>query len=120
MAKKQKRTDSYKVGSGNATIKVALDVGLGQLGAVKMSLDKKTLVIAAAPMGQQTVGPAKDIVDKLLILETMVSDVSIMTNKMSVVIQLTGGPSSKTITTVGEVTDEGDSILFETFVLFRE
>jgi hypothetical protein len=120
MASKQKKTDSYKVGTGNNTIEVALDVGLGQLGAVKIALDKKTLVIAAAPMGQQPVGRAKDVVGKLLIVETMVTDVSIMTNKMSVVIQLIGGPSAKTITLTDEVPAEGESILFETFVLFKE
>jgi hypothetical protein len=43
-----------------------------------------------------------------------------MTNKMSVVIQLTGGPSAKTIALTDEVPAEGESILFETFVLFKE
>jgi hypothetical protein len=119
MAKKQERNDFYKVGAGNATIKAAVDVGLGQLGAVKMFLDKKLIVNTSAPIGQQLLGSAKDVVGKLLIVETVVTDVSIMTNKLSVVIMLTGGPSPKTIIRTDEVED-GESTLFETFVLFRE
>ena len=107
MAKKQERNDFYKVGAGNATIKAARrrrpwtarrrqDVSRQETDGEHVSAD-----------GQQLVGSAKDVVGKLLIVETVVTDVSIMTNKMSVVIMLTGGPSPKTITRTDEVERRG-------------
>jgi hypothetical protein len=120
MAKKQNQTESYPVGKGKENVTVSVDVGLGQLAAVQMALDKTPIVSAPAPLGLQNLGPGSALKGKLLIVETMVTDVSIMTNKMSVVTKLTGGVTPKTITTSGEVADQGESILFETFVLFEE
>ena len=119
MAKKIKKTDSYKVGTANADVKVGVDVGLGQRGTTKITLSTTPLVTVGAPVSL-TVGKGSDIKGKLLTIETLVTDVSTMTNKMSVAVKLTGGPSSKTITTPGEVTDSGDSVIFQTLVLFKE
>jgi hypothetical protein len=120
MATKQKRTDSYRVGKGTKNVTVSVDVGLGQLGGVKLSVDKKPIVSAPAPLGLLDLGPGSALKGKLLIFETLVTDVSIMTNKMSVVIKLTGGTSPKTITTNGEVVEQLESILFQTLVLIKE
>src|SRR5215207_5527036 len=110
MAKKQKKNDSYKVGPGDRQIKAAVAVGLGQLGAVKLFLGRKLLTAGGAPLGQHPIGTASELKGKLLIVETRVDDVSEMTNKMSVVIRLSGGPSAKTITTNGEVETANDSV----------
>jgi hypothetical protein len=48
-----------------------------------------------------------------------VTDVSIMTNKMSVVARLEGGLAPKTIVANAEVEEEGDSRDFRVFVLFK-
>jgi hypothetical protein len=120
MAKKIKKSDSYKVGTGTERIKAAVDVGLGQLGFVKMSLDKKPIVSTGAPVGMQTLGTPSELAGKLLLIETAVTDASIMTNKMSVTHKLTGGVAAKTIRVLDEVAAPGDSILFQTFVLFKE
>lgn len=121
MAKKVEKNDSYRVGKkAGALIRASVDVGLGQDGFVKMSLDKKLLIGTAAPLGQLAVGTAGEVIDKLLIVQAKVTDVSVMTNRMSVVVKLVGGPSPKTITVPAEVSDQGDSVLIEVFILFRE
>jgi hypothetical protein len=121
MAKKLEKNDSYRVGKkAGAIIRASVDVGLGQDGFVKMSLDRKAIIGTAAPIGLLAVGTAAEVKEKLLVVQSKVTDVSVMTNRMSVAIRLTGGPSPKTITVPAEVTDQGDSILIEVFVLFRE
>lgn len=119
MAKKIKKTDAYRIASGNEKIQVAVDVGLGQLGFVKISLGTKPVASAGAPVGLQTLGTRDELADKLLIIEAVVTDVSIMTNKMSVIVKLTGGPAPKTVRVTDEVVDQGDSIIFQISVLLR-
>jgi hypothetical protein len=120
MAKREKKSESYVVGRGNKHVKVSVDVGLGQLGFLKLSVDRDHKISAPAPLGPVDLGPGADLKGKLLIFETLVTDVSTMTNKMSVIVQLSGGTSTKTITTKGEVGEQGDSILFQIFVLIKE
>jgi hypothetical protein len=120
MAKKQKKTDSYAVGKGNKNVKAFVDVGLGQLGFLKLSIDKDHKLSAPAPLGPVDLGRGSDLKGKLLIFETLVTDVSTMTNRMSVVIQLAGGTSEKAVTMDGEVGEDLDSILFQAFILVKE
>ena len=121
MAKKQKKTDFYRVGSTpGAAIIASVDVGLGQQGFVSMFLDKTPILSAPAPVGLQRVGTAADVKGKLLIVETKVTDVMELTNKMSVTVRLAGGRAVKLITQPGEVAEQNDSILFQTIVLLRE
>jgi hypothetical protein len=120
VAKKQKKTSFYKVGTNAADILASVDVGLGQTGFVTISLDQTPIVSAPAPIGLLRVGAAADVKGKLLIVETKVTDVSIMTNKMSVAVKLTGGPADKLVPQPGEVAEQGESILFETTILFRQ
>lgn len=118
MARKTRKNDDYKVGAGDADVKIAVDVGLGQRGTAKVSLAGRSLATTAAPLSL-TIGPRDDVAGKLLTIETVVTDVSTMTNKMSVTVKLSGGPSAKTVTNTGEVSDAGDSIIFQTLVLLR-
>ena len=121
MAKKQKKTDFYRVGTKpGAGIIASVDVGLGQDAFVSMFLDKTPILSAPAPIGLQRVGTAAEVKGKLLIVETKVTDVSNMTNKMSVTLRLSGGKSVKLIEQFGEVAEQNESILFQTMVLFRE
>ena len=119
MAKKIKKTDSYKVGTSDSDVRVAVDVGLGQRGTVKISFGTTSLVTTGTPVDLM-VGKASAIKGRLLTVETLVTDVSTMTNKMSATVKLSGGPSPKTVTTPGEVTEQGDSAIFQTLVLFKE
>jgi hypothetical protein len=54
VAKKQKKTSFYNVGtSAGADVLASVDVGLGQAGFVTMSLDRKRIVSAPSPIGMQ-------------------------------------------------------------------
>ena len=118
---KGEKNESYRVGTkAGAVIRASVDVGLGQDGFVKVSLDRKAIIATAAPIGLLAIGTAAEVKDKLLVVQAKVTDVSVMTNRMSVAIRLTGGRSPKTITLPAEVSEEGDSVLLEVFVLFRE
>jgi hypothetical protein len=66
------------------------------------------------------IGPGAGLDGELLIVETLVTDVSTKTDKMQVIVTLEGGPRPKTVKADGEVGSAGDSILFRTFVAFRE
>jgi hypothetical protein len=120
MAKKQEKNSSYKVGSGTSEIRAAVDVGAGQKGTVSVALDRKSLrKNAATPVAPVKLGAAEDVEGKLLIVETAVTDVIGMTNKMSVTVRLTGGPSPKNVPDSTEV-DDGETVLFQTFILLKE
>lgn len=119
MIKKIRKNDFYKVGTSDSDVKASVDVGLGQRGTVKVTLGTTSLATTGAPLGLN-LGKGSELQGKLLTVETLVTDVSTMTNKMSVALKLSGGPSSKTITTPGEVTDPGDSVIFQTLVLIKE
>lgn len=123
MANKEKEKEaSYRVGKGGGTVKAAVDVGLGQEGFVSIALEDKKLFPGSkrAPLPPHTLGKRSSLVDKLLIVEARVSDVSRMTNKMSVSVNLTGGPVDKKVVSLDEVDNESDEIRFRTFVLFEE
>jgi len=123
MATKEKEKEViYQIGKGAAVIKASVDVGLGQEGFVSMALDDKKLFpgVKRAPLARQSLGKASALLEKFLIVETRVSDVSKMTNKMSVTVNLTGAAEGKKVVTTDEVEKDGDEIRFRTFVLFQE
>jgi hypothetical protein len=122
MAKKTARVrerDSYSVGTGTRDITAAVDVGLGQIGSVTMSLEQDVIKKKGAPVAPVVVGKGDDLVGKLLLVEVTVSDVSVMTNKMKVIVKLGGGSTAKRIEAIAEVQDEGDSVFFEIFIRFK-
>ena len=120
MAKKQEKNASYKVGKGTSEITAAVDVGAGQKGTVSMALDKKSVKKKAdTPVAAVKLGAAKDVLGKLLIVETAVSDVIPMTDKMKVTVKLEGGPSPRNVTSTAEE-GEAETVLFQTFVLLKE
>jgi hypothetical protein len=122
MAKKTARVrerDSYSVGTGTRDITAAVDVGLGQIGSVTMSVEEDVVAEGEAPLPPQSLGLGTDLVGKLLLVEVTVSDVSVMTNKMKVIVKLGGGASAKRIEAVAEVQEEGDSVFFEIFVRIK-
>jgi hypothetical protein len=60
------RKASYRVATGTG-ISVAVDVGLGQIGAVTLFLEDAELVVgAAAPLAPRILGPAAELVGQLL------------------------------------------------------
>ena len=120
MAKEVEKRDIYRVGPSGADIKVSIDVGLSQEGMTKVLLGTTPIVTTSPPIGQLNIGPGVGLEGELLIVETLVTDVSTKTDKMQVIVSLEGGPRPKTVKADGEVTTAGDSILFRTFVAFRE
>ena len=111
--------DSYSVGTGTRDITAAVDVGLGQIGTVTMSLEDDVVADEEAPLPPQTLGKGQDLVDQILLVEVTVTDVSVMTNKMKVVVRLAGGSASKRVEATGEVQDEGESVFFTIAVRFK-
>jgi hypothetical protein len=112
--------DLYRVGKTGEDVKVSVDVGLSQEGMTKVILDMTPIVTTSPPIGQLNLGPGPGLEGQLLIVETLVVDVSTHTDKMSVIVTLEGGPKSKVIRATGEVTAAGESQLFRTFVVFQE
>ena len=111
--------DSYSVGTGTRDITAAVDVGLGQIGTVTMSLEDDVVADEEAPLPPRTLGKGQDLVDQILLVEVTVTDVSVMTNKMKVVVRLAGGSASKRVEATGEVQDEGESVFFTIAVRFK-
>lgn len=120
MAKEVETRDIYRVGKSGADVKVSVDVGLSQEGMTKVLLGTTPIVITSPPIGQLNLGPGAGLDGELLIVETLVTDVSTKTDKMEVTVTLEGGPKPKTVKTNGEVSSPGESLLFRTFVVFRE
>jgi hypothetical protein len=120
VAKEIETRDLYRVGTSGADVKVSVDVGLSQEGMTKVLLGTTPIVTTSPPIGQLNIGPGAGLDGELLIVETLVTDVSTKTDKMQVIVSLEGGPKPKTLKADGEVSSAGDSILFRTFVAFRE
>lgn len=118
--KKVKKQDTYAVGSKAESIRASVDVGVGQLGTISMRVDEKLVGISPSPVGQRDLGTAQSLAGRLLLVEALVTDVSIMTNKMSVIVHLSGGKSVKKVTAKDEVTEDGESMLFQTFIRFTK
>jgi len=113
------RKTSYRVATAG-DVSVAVDVGLGQIGTITLFLEDAELVAGAeAPLPPRVLGAGTALAGRLLTIEVTVTDVSIMTNQMSVVVRLEGGTAPKTITANAEVDEEGDSRDFRVFVLFK-
>jgi hypothetical protein len=123
MATKEKEKEVIcNIGKGAGVIKASVDVGLGQEGFVSMAIEEKKLFpgVKRTPLAPQSLGKGSTLLEKFLIVETRVSDVSKITNKMSVTVNLTGAETSKKVVTTDEVDKDGDEIRFRTFVLFQE
>ena len=112
--------DLYRVGTSGQDVTVSVDVGLGQEGMAKVFLGTTALVTTSPPIGHLNLGPGVGLDGQLLMVETLVVDVSTKTDRMSVDVTLDGGAKKKTIPAVGEVQAQGDSLLFRTFVAFKE
>ena len=122
MAKKTTRVkerDSYSVGTGTREITVSVDVGVGQIGTVVMTLEDDEITSGEAPLPPEPLGLGNDVIGQLLLVEVAVSDVSIMSNKMKVIVRLAGGSSAKRIEATAALQNEGDTALFEIAVLFK-
>jgi hypothetical protein len=122
MAKKTARVrerDTYSVGTGTRDITASVDVGLGQIGTVTMSLEDDVVAEEEAPLPPQSLGEGNELIGKILRVDVTVSDVSVMTNKMKVIVKLGGGSASKRVEATAEVEEEGDSVFFEITVRFK-
>lgn len=120
MAKEVETRDIYRVGTSGADVKVSVDVGLSQAGMTKVLLGTTPIITTTPPIGQLNIGPGAGLEGELLIVETLVTDVSAKTDKMEVIVTLEGGPRPKPVKANGEVSSPGESLLFRTFVAFLE
>ena len=123
MANKEKEKEViFNIGKNAGVIEASVDVGLGQEGFVSMAVEQTKLFpgVKRAPLAPQRLGKGPTLLDKFLIVEARVSDVSKITNKMSVTVNLTGAKEGKKVVSTDEVDNDGDEIRFRTFVLFQE
>jgi hypothetical protein len=104
--------DTFKV--GKADVFLSLAIGEGQFGTSDVSIAGSQLLRSSGSIGRLRLGPGPDIKGKNLKVKSVVSDVSTMTDKMSVTYQLSGGQSSKSLTAKGKVDKAGKMLIFET------
>jgi hypothetical protein len=112
MAEKVRTDESYTVGAGDVLL--SLNIGEGQFGTSDIFLGSTQILRASGPIGGLLLGPGPDLEGQTLLVRSFVSDVSTMTNKMSVTYRLSGGRTAKTIVARGAVARQGQSLVFET------
>lgn len=120
MAKTIEKRDSYRLGTSVGDVKVSVAVGVGQEGMAKVTLGTTALITTSPPIGRLNLGPAPGLEGLLLLIETLVTDVSTKADKMLVDVTLEGGVRTRTITSDAAVNAPGESLLFRTFVVFRK
>lgn len=104
--------DTYKVGNGDVFISLA--IGEGQFGTSEVSIDGTRLVRSSGSIGGLRVGAGPKVKGKDLKVRSVVSDVSTMTDRMSVTYRLNGGQATKSIVAKGKVDKAGKMLIFET------
>lgn len=112
MADKVKTDDTYQVGA--ADVFLSLTIGDGQFGTSDVFVGGTQIVRASGPIGSLRLGSGAAIKGKKLLVRSVVSDVSTMTNKMSVSYRLNGGTAPKAIVAKGSVATSGKTLVFET------
>jgi len=112
MADKVKTDDTYQVGS--ADVFLSLAIGEGQFGTSDVFVGGAQILRASGSIGSLRLGPGAAIKGKKLLVRSVVSDVSTMTNKMSVSYRLNGGAAQKALVAKGSVDAHGKTLIFET------
>ena len=112
LPKKVKTDDSYQVSTQDVFL--SLSIGEGQFGTTDISVGGTQIIRASGPIGNLRLGSGPNIQGKNLLVTSLVSDVSTMTNKMSVSYRLNGGTAQKALVAKGAVTGQGDALIFET------
>lgn len=107
---------TYELGDGDVFLSLA--IGEGQFGTSDVSVGSSRILRSSGSIGRLHLGSGPEIKGKKLKVKSVVSDVSTMTDRMSVTYQLTGGSGPKSIVARGKVDKAGASLIFETtFVL---
>jgi hypothetical protein len=104
--------DTYKVGDGDVFLSLA--IGEGQFGTSDVSIAGTQLLRSSGSIGGLRIGSGTNVKGKTLKVKSVVSDISTMTDKMSVTYQISGGQGRKSITAKGKVDKPGKSLIFET------
>lgn len=111
--------DFYTVSRGQHVFATA-NVDAAQLGELSLFINETKLGDFTAPMASLDLGLADDLIDKLLRVEAIVSDVMKVTDALRLRLTLTGGPAAKTIPVSADTEENGGSVKFRIFVLLRE
>lgn len=119
MARIVGRPNSYRVGKGRKPIQLAVDVGMGQLGACEVAVDDATVVTAPTPIAVRRLGAGEALAGKELVIRAYVTDVSVAPNTMSVTITLRGGRSPVTFTLNHKAGRPGTSCIFHQVISLR-
>jgi TIR domain-containing protein len=100
----------YAVGTGDVILEI--DVGNGQLGSSRVEVDGQ--VISSSNRSNFSLGRGDTLVDKVLSVATVVSDVNAATNKLGVHYRLSGGPDQFSWTVSNPSTSESRLRTFRT------
>jgi hypothetical protein len=103
-------TEEYRVRNKNVFLSVI--IGEGQFGTSDVLLDGERLLRTSGPL-KLLIGKGSDIVDKALLVRSVVNDVSSATNRMSITYHLTGGAAVPPFVAKGKVAEQGDLLIFE-------
>ena len=108
--------ETYSVGT--ADVFLSLAIGEGQFGTSDVTIGATNVLRSSGSIGRLRIGSGANVKGKTLKVTSVVSDVSTMTDKMSVTYQLSGGEASKAITARGKVNRAGAMLIFDaTFAL---
>jgi hypothetical protein len=103
--------ETYAV--ADADVSISVIIGEGQTGASSVFLDSTQLVRASNHIGDLRVGPGRQVTGKSLLVQSIVNDVSVLSDRMSVTYVLKGGQQNQTFIARGEVTQPGGLLFFE-------
>ena len=105
---------------GGKDVRLSITIGEGQLGMSSVSLGTQLLVKASDTIGGLLLGSGSDLIDEELRVDTVVTDVSSLTNRMSVTYRLEGGKARKAWLAKGKVTSAFDTLFFRATFSFTK
>jgi hypothetical protein len=103
--------ETYKVRKAN--VFMSLRIGDGQFGTSDVFLDDQQILRVSGPIGKLLIGKGEDLVGSMLLIRSIVNDVSAATNRMSVGYQLRGGAATREFIARGKVDKPGALLVFE-------
>lgn len=112
MAEKVKTADTYEIGTEDVFL--SLNIGEGQFGTSDVFVEDTSILRASGSIGRLRLGAGIRLTGKDVLIRSVVTDVSTLTNKMSVTYLLSGGKKDKKIAVKSSVSKPGASLVFET------
>ena len=110
-------TQTYRIKSSDAEVRLSVEVGDGQVGGTSLLLDR-TILGSGGAVNNVLIGTCKELRFKTLRCTTRVHDVNVLTNKTSVTYEFTGGVEDKEFPYQVEVNEEGGYATYSIAFIF--